>query len=105
MQKEYYTNAGSDRSRDISEYLVSVIVPIYKVEEYLEECLISITEQTYHNLDIILVDDGSPDRCPEICDSYAKKDARIKVIHKKMEVCLTRGTQDLTSPRARILVL
>lgn len=83
MQKEYYTNAGSDRSRDISEYLVSVIVPIYKVEEYLEECLISITEQTYHNLDIILVDDGSPDRCPEICNLWADRDERCRVIHKE----------------------
>ncbi|MBQ9737112.1 MAG: glycosyltransferase family 2 protein [Clostridia bacterium] len=63
--------------------LVSVIVPIYKVEEYLENCVESIINQTYPNLEIILVDDGSPDNCPKICDEYAEKDERIKVIHKK----------------------
>lgn len=62
---------------------ISVIVPIYKVEAYLERCIKSIVEQTYHELEIILVDDGSPDHCPEICDQWAKKDERIKVIHKK----------------------
>jgi glycosyltransferase involved in cell wall biosynthesis len=63
--------------------LISVIVPIYKVEEYLPRCIDSILAQTYKNLEIILVDDGSPDKCPAICDEYAKKDSRIKVIHKK----------------------
>lgn len=63
--------------------LISVIVPIYKVEKYLEFCIDSILKQTYKNLEIILVDDGSPDNCPEICDLYAKKDSRIKVIHRK----------------------
>lgn len=62
--------------------LVSIIVPIYNVEKYLRECVDSIIGQTYTNLEIILVDDGSPDRCPEICDEYAKQDNRIKVIHK-----------------------
>lgn len=62
---------------------VSVIVPIYKVEPYLEKCVDSILAQTYTQLDIILVDDGSPDRCPEICDALAAKDSRIRVIHKK----------------------
>lgn len=62
--------------------LVSVIVPVYKVELYLERCLKSIISQTYKNLEIILVDDGSPDKCPEICDQYAEYDKRIKVIHK-----------------------
>lgn len=61
---------------------VSVIVPIYKVEKYLEACVDSIIGQTYDNLEIILVDDGSPDRCGAICDSYLEKDSRIKVIHK-----------------------
>ena len=65
------------------EELVSIIVPIYKVEQYLERCINSIINQTYKNLEIILVDDGSPDGCPKICDEYAKKDNRIKVIHKK----------------------
>lgn len=63
--------------------LVSVIVPIYKVEPYLRRCLDSIVKQTYTNLEIILVDDGSPDGCPQICDEYAAKDKRIVVIHKE----------------------
>lgn len=62
--------------------VISVIVPVYNVEKYIEKCVDSIIIQTYKNLEIILVDDGSPDKCPEICDNYAKKDSRIKVIHK-----------------------
>lgn len=62
---------------------LSVIVPIYNVEEYLDECIKSIVNQTYKNLEIILVDDGSPDHCPELCDIWAEKDSRIKVIHKE----------------------
>lgn len=65
------------------EPLISVIVPVYKVEEYLDRCVDSIINQTYKNLEILLVDDGSPDNCPKMCDDYAKKDKRIKVIHKK----------------------
>ena len=61
---------------------ISVIVPIYKVELYLRKCIDSILAQTYRNFEIILVDDGSPDDCPAICDEYAKVDSRIKVIHK-----------------------
>lgn len=63
--------------------LITVIIPIYKVEAYLDECVQSILNQTYHNLEIILVDDGSPDRCGEMCEVYAEKDARVKVIHQK----------------------
>ena len=63
--------------------LVSVIVPIYGVEQYLERCIKSIQNQTYNNLEILLVDDGSPDNCGEICDKYAEKDSRIRVIHKQ----------------------
>lgn len=66
----------------MKEPLISVIVPVYKVENYLEVCLRSITNQTYENIEIILVDDGSPDRCPQICDSWKKRDNRIKVIHQ-----------------------
>ena len=62
--------------------LFSVIVPIYKVEKYLERCVDSILAQTCPDYELILVDDGSPDRCPEICDAYAKKDPRVRVIHK-----------------------
>lgn len=65
--------------------MISIIVPIYNVEKYLNKCIESIINQTYRNIEIILVDDGSPDKCPEICDSYAQKDGRIKVIHKKNE--------------------
>lgn len=62
---------------------ISIIVPIYNVEKYLVPCLESIINQTYKNLEIILIDDGSTDSCPQICDEYALKDERIKVIHKK----------------------
>lgn len=62
--------------------LISVIVPIYNVECYLKTCIDSIVNQTYSNLEIILVDDGSPDKCPEICDEYEKNDSRVKVIHQ-----------------------
>ena len=62
--------------------LISVIVPIYGVEKYLEQCLDSILNQTYRQLEIILIDDGSTDRCGEICDRYASRDSRIKVIHQ-----------------------
>ena len=63
--------------------LISVIVPIYKVEKYLAICVDSLLRQSYGNLEVILVDDGSPDECPAICDKYQNKDNRIKVIHKK----------------------
>ena len=63
--------------------LISVIVPVYKVERYLCQCLDSVLSQTFTDYECILVDDGSPDRCPEICDEYVKKDSRFKVIHKK----------------------
>lgn len=63
--------------------LISVIVPVYKVEKYLDCCIESIVNQTYQNLEIILVDDGSPDSCPAMCDAWAAKDSRIKVIHKE----------------------
>lgn len=62
---------------------LSVIVPIYKVEEYLHRCIDSILNQTYSNLEVILVDDGSPDNCGKICDVYAERDNRIKVLHEK----------------------
>lgn len=62
--------------------LVSVIVPVYHVEDYLDDCVRSIVAQSYSNLEIILVDDGSDDSCPQKCDSWAEKDRRIKVIHK-----------------------
>ena len=62
--------------------LISVIIPVFKVEPYLDRCLESITGQSYPGLQIILVDDGSPDACPAMCDAWAAKDSRIQVIHK-----------------------
>lgn len=67
----------------MKEDLISVIIPVYKVEKYLKRCVDSVIGQTYKNLEIILVDDGSPDGCPAICNEYTKNDKRIKVIHKK----------------------
>ena len=73
--------------------LISIIIPIYKIEDCLERCLNSVLNQTYSNLEIILVDDGSPDRCPEICDEWAKRDKRIRAIHKHNEgVSAARNT-------------
>lgn len=65
--------------------LISIIVPIYKVEDYLEKCIESILAQSITNFELILIDDGSPDECGKICDSYASKDNRIKVVHKQNE--------------------
>lgn len=62
---------------------VSIVIPIYNVEKYLKRCVDSVLHQTLQNIEIILVDDGSPDKCPSICDQYKEKDSRIKVIHKK----------------------
>lgn len=63
--------------------LISIVVPIYNVEKYLKKCIDSILVQTYKNIEIILVDDGSPDNCGAICEEYGKKDSRIKIIHKE----------------------
>ena len=63
--------------------LVSVIIPVYKTEKYLEKCVRSVMDQTYRNLEIILVDDGSPDGCPKMCDRFADEDERVTVIHKE----------------------
>ncbi len=67
----------------MKQALISIVIPVYKVEPYLSKCIDSILAQTYTNLEIILVDDGSPDNCPKICDEYAKLDNRIIVIHKE----------------------
>ena len=61
---------------------VSIIVPVYKVEPYLRRCVDSILDQTFTDFELILVDDGSPDNCPAICDEYAEQDDRVKVVHK-----------------------
>ncbi len=62
---------------------VSVIIPVYKVEDYLDQCVLSVVNQTCQNLEIILVNDGSPDKCPQMCDEWARKDSRIRVVHKE----------------------
>ncbi len=62
--------------------MFSVIVPIYKVEKYLRRCVDSILAQTYKDFEVLLIDDGSPDGCPQICDEYARLDPRVRVIHK-----------------------
>lgn len=71
------------QERDFMEELISVIIPVYNAEEYLPRCINSIIDQTYFNIEIILVDDGSNDRSGHMCDEYARKDARIKVIHQQ----------------------
>ena len=77
-------NMGNEcMSEKMENPLISVIIPVYKVEKWLEQCVESVQNQTYQNLEIILVDDGSPDRCGEICDRFARKDPRIRVIHKE----------------------
>lgn len=63
--------------------MVSIVIPVYNVEKYLRQCVDSVLAQTYRDWELILVDDGSPDSCPQICDEYASKDTRIKVIHQK----------------------
>lgn len=65
------------------EAKVSIIIPIYRVEQYLRECVDSVLAQTYENIEVLLIDDGSPDACPELCDAYAEKDACVRVIHKE----------------------
>ena len=61
---------------------VSVIVPVYKVEAFLHRCVDSVLNQSFSDFELILVDDGSPDNCGAICDTYAQKDSRVRVIHK-----------------------
>lgn len=75
----------SERTSMKNNVLISIIMPVYKVEKYLSESIDSVVNQSYKNIEIILVDDGSPDNCGKICDEYAKKDNRIKVIHKVNE--------------------
>lgn len=75
--------ATKDKEPLRREPLISVIVPVFKVEPWLKRCIQSILNQTYRNLEIILVDDGSPDRCGDMCDRFAREDNRVKVIHRE----------------------
>ena len=63
--------------------LISIILPIYNIEQYLARCMEAVLGQTYENLEVLMVDDGSPDNCPAMCDAYAAKDPRVKALHKK----------------------
>ena len=67
----------------MSEPKVSVVIPMYNVEKYLDTCVQSVRKQTLQDIEIILVDDGSPDRCGEMAEEYAKQDSRVKVVHRK----------------------
>ena len=67
------------------QVLFSIITPVYKVEKYLDECVKSVLNQTFTEFELILIDDGSTDNCPAMCDNYVENDARVKVIHKKNE--------------------
>ena len=62
---------------------ISIIVPVYRTQEYLGRCVDSLVKQTYRETEIVLVDDGSPDKCPKICDDYGERDKRIRVVHKE----------------------
>ena len=73
---------NQDQNQDEAD-LISVIVPVYNVEKYLDRCMKSILQQTYHRLEIILVDDGSTDASAAMCDAYARRDSRIRVVHKQ----------------------
>ena len=67
----------------MKDYKISIIVPVYNAEKYLKKCVDSLLDQTYRNLEILLIDDGSKDAGGKICDGYAKKDARIRTVHKE----------------------
>ncbi len=90
--------------KEINDSLVSIIVPVYNVEEYLPDCIESIINQIYKNIEIILIDDGSPDNSGLICDEYAKKDDRIKVIHKVNEGVSTGRNKGIEAAKGEFIV-
>lgn len=69
--------------RIVAMPLISVIIPIYKVEKYQNQCIDSVLKQNFEDIEVILIDDGSPDNCPNICDQYSKNDSRVAVIHQE----------------------
>ena len=84
---------------------ISIIVPVYKAEQYISRCIDSILAQTFTDWELLLVDDGSPDRSGEICDEYAKKDKRIRVFHKENEGVSSVGNLGLDNVRGGLLCL
>lgn len=87
----------------MNDNLISIIVPIYNVEKYLNQCIQSIVKQTYKNLEIILIDDGSTDKSPELCDEWATNDKRIKVIHQKNQGAAMAKNQGLESATGELI--
>lgn len=85
--------------------LISIVVPVYKAQDYLEECIESLRAQTYTNMEIILVDDGSPDKSGELCDRLAEKDARIRVIHQQNQGASAARNHGIQSARGELLLL
>ena len=85
--------------------LVSVVVPVYKVEKYLDRCVKSLVNQTYKDIEIILVDDGSPDSCPGLCDEYRNKYENIRVVHRKTADSAVRVMQDYQRQRVSMSAL
>lgn len=88
----------------MEEIFFSIIIPVYKVELYLEECVESITQQSFKNFEIILVDDGSPDSCPELCDRFAHLDSRIQVIHKSNKGLSSARNSGMDLARGKYIV-
>ena len=82
---------------------ISVLVPIYRIEKYLPQCIDSILDQSFTDFELILVDDGSPDGCPEICDSYAAKDPRVRVVHKENGGLLSARKAGLENARGKYI--
>ena len=88
----------------VSPPVVSIVVPIYKVERYLGQCVESILAQTLREIEVILVDDGSPDGCPALCDAYAARDSRVRVIHQENQGAGASRNIGLASARGKYII-